>query len=91
MFEHQEIESLRAKLAKVCGNYIAELTRKTELSHSTVTKFFNDQKIRSECQERIFDASLEIIKSKEEKNRQRAELSRDLGITNSKPVDRPIG
>lgn len=92
MFEPQEIEVLRIKLSMVCGNYIAELTRKTNLSRSTVAKFFDkDKKIRPESEEIIYDASLEIIMGKEAKNRERAQLSLALGLSTPKPQNRPGG
>ena len=75
-------KAMREKLVRLLTtNYVTVLSRKTKLSRSTVTKFFNEETIRPENLEKIYDAALELIKSKEEAQRTREKLIHDLGLT----------
>lgn len=73
-----DISAVREQLSMLCGNYVTMLSRKTELSRATVSKFFNDQKIKSENGERIYDAALELIQIHADKRQQRALLVNQL-------------
>lgn len=75
------IQAIRAKLYVLCfNNYVTLLARKTQLSRATVSKFFNDQKIRSDNEEKIVEAALELILQKEEKQEHIEKLSQKLGL-----------
>ena len=71
---------MRTRLACLNANYVSTIAIKTKLSRSSVSKFFNGEKLRAENEEKIYDASLEIIKLGEEKKLEREKLSTLLGF-----------
>ena len=73
--------AMREKLIRLfTTNYVTILARKTQLSRATVTKFFNEEKIRSENHEKIYDAALDLILSKETMQQMREQLIHKLGL-----------
>lgn len=73
--------AMREKLIRLfTANYVTILTRKTELSRATVSKFFNEEKIKPENHEKIYDAALELIHSKEQMEQKREKLIHELGL-----------
>lgn len=76
-----EKQAVRARLYVFCyNNFITLLARKTSLSRATVSKFFNDGKVKADNEEKIFDAALELIRQKEESKENRQKLGQKLGI-----------
>ncbi len=75
-----KINRMRTKLACLNVNYVSILAMQTKLSRSTVSKFFNDEKLRRENEEKIYDAGLELLKLGEAKEREREQLSTQLGV-----------
>lgn len=74
-------KAMREKLVRLLTtNYVTVLSRKTKLSRATVTKFFNEETIRPENLEKIYDATLELINSKEEMQQNREKLIHKLGL-----------
>ena len=74
----RKINRMQTKLACLNANYVSILAMQTKLSRSTVTKFFNGEKIRRENEEKIYDAGLEFLKLGEAKEREREQLSTTL-------------
>jgi hypothetical protein len=70
----QDIHEVMAKLTVVCTNYVTVLSRKTGISRTTVSKFFNDQKVSVHNQEKIFDAACNLILDQSEVSRNRAKM-----------------
>jgi hypothetical protein len=78
MFTKQDIQLIRDQLATFCSNYIALVSRKTGLSRATVSKFFNDGKIRPENQAKIYESAIELIRIKNDQHKNRIETGVEL-------------
>jgi hypothetical protein len=81
LISNVEKQAVRERLYVFClNNYVTLLARKTNLSRATVSKFFNEGKVKSDNAEKIFDAALELIRQKEEIQENRQKLEQKLGI-----------
>lgn len=81
LISNAEKQAVRARLCGYClNNYVSLLARKTSLSRTTVSKFFNEGKLKADNEDKIYDAALELIREKEENLNYRLKLRVQLGI-----------
>ncbi len=65
MFSKNDITPLRIKLSKYYNNYFTIISEKTELSRPTISKFFNNKKIKPTNALKIVNACIDLLQEKE--------------------------
>ncbi|MEM9847414.1 MAG: hypothetical protein AAF847_05960 [Bacteroidota bacterium] len=62
MFTKNELAQLRRALAKYTKNSYESISIKTDLSRTTISKFFNGKPVKSENALKIFSTTVDLIR-----------------------------
>ncbi|MEM9885626.1 MAG: hypothetical protein AAF849_07020 [Bacteroidota bacterium] len=64
MYTKSELTQLRRALAKYDQNYYESIGIKTDLSRTTISKFFNGKRVKPKNALKIFSTSIDLIREK---------------------------
>lgn len=78
MYLQSEIKTVLLKMEKLYDSPITVLTKTSNLSRPTVSKFFNNQAIKPSSVETLYELCLDLIEDKEKKRQ--SSLKREQGL-----------